>query len=94
MSKTIHQPFAISAAEWQEIFRLPAVQESWGLTDETLEEFTSCVYGVKFNYQSGSPGYVGDLYILQGDAITDNSPIVLGRKEERLVVLSNPSDNL
>ncbi len=73
------QPHALTAAEWAEIISLPAVRESWGLSDETPEEFAASVYGVKFHFVSGSPGYVGDLYILQGDALTDTSPMVLTR---------------
>ena len=60
----------------------------WGLEPETTpEEFSDMVYGVKFDFTSGSPGYVGELYILQGDALTGDPPLVLIRdkslKDER-----------
>ena len=37
---------------------------------ETPEQFADMVYGVKFRFSPGmAPGYMGDLYILQGDAL-------------------------
>jgi hypothetical protein len=62
----MNRPLEISLAEWQEIFELPLVRELWGLTDETVQEFALCCYGVKFEFKSGGPSYEGDLYILQG----------------------------
>lgn len=46
---------------------VPDVRESWGLDgSETPEDFAAMVYGAKFDFVSGGPGYVGDLYILHG----------------------------
>ena len=42
------------------------------------------VYGVKFDFVSGGPGYVGDRYILRGAVLGE--PMVLIRKDGRLVV--------
>lgn len=72
-------PVVISLSEWQEIIKLPIVKENWGLTDETPEEFASQVYAVKFDFMSGSPGYCGDLYIIQGDVLTGDAPLMLIR---------------
>ena len=74
-------PYPLTPKEWGEIIKLPRVREAWGLTDEDSSEFSSCVYGAKFNFSSGSPSYVGDLYILQGDALTDVPPLVLRRSD-------------
>lgn len=41
-------------------------QRVLGIENETPEEFADMVYGVKFAFTSGSPGYVGDIFILQG----------------------------
>ncbi len=49
------------------------------------EQFASRVYGVKFHFVSGGPGYVGDLFILQGDALSESAPIALIRKEGKLM---------
>ncbi len=59
---------------------LPMIREAWGLDgDETPEEFAAQVYAAKFHFHSGGPGYVEDFYILQGDALTGDAPIVLQR---------------
>jgi len=72
-------------AEWAEIMQLPAVRGDWGIADdETPELFAEMVYGVKFNFVSGGPGYVGDLYILHGDALGE--PMTLIREDGRLIV--------
>jgi hypothetical protein len=65
---TKHPPIGISDAEWHELMAIPEVREGWGLDhDSSVEDFKSLVYGVKFDYLTGGPGYVGDLYIIQGD---------------------------
>ena len=83
------KPHALTSAEWEEIMAIPAVRESWGIEDgATLADFSAQVYAVKFNFVSGGPGYVGDLFILQGDALTGDSPIVLRRGDKgKLVVV-------
>jgi hypothetical protein len=61
------KPYRLNSAEWKEIFAVPAVRDAWGIfADETAEQFASGVYAAKFKFSSGSPGYVGDLFILQG----------------------------
>ena len=65
---------------------VPAVKESWGLTgDETPEEFAAMAYGAKFDFVSGGPGYVGDLYILCGDALGE--PFTLIRRGTKLLIV-------
>lgn len=81
----MNKPQNISLVEWAEIIQLPVIRESWGFDEkETPEQFADMVYGVKFDFVSGGPGYVGDLYILHGDALGE--PMVLIRKDGRLVV--------
>ena len=78
------RPKAISNEEWREIMAVPEIREAWGIEDdETPEQFASVVYGAKFDFQSGGPGYVGDLYILQGDALTSERPMLLTRNADR-----------
>ena len=73
-------------AEWKEIIQLPEVRQDWGLgEDDTAEQFANMVYGVKFAFTPEMmPGYVGDLYILHGDALGE--PMTLIRDDGRLVV--------
>jgi hypothetical protein len=75
-----NQPEKLSEHDWKEIMQCTPVREGWGLDDDTrLEEFVSVVYAVKFDFKSGSPGYFGDLYILQGDSL--GPPMVLIREK-------------
>ena len=86
----MNKPLEISLAEWQEIMAIPYISQIWGLQDdETPEFFAEMVYGVKFDFVSGSPGYVGPLYILQGDVLTGDPPIILTREgpDKQLKVL-------
>jgi hypothetical protein len=78
------RPLEISSAEWDEITGLPFIQELWGHTD--AEDLRSLIYGVKFDFVSGSPGYCGDLFILQGDALTEHPPVVLIRGDNQRLV--------
>jgi hypothetical protein len=84
----MNKPEDISLAEWREIMEVQEVKESWGLSDETPEEFAANVYAVKFDFVSGSPGYVGDLYIIQGDVLTGDAPLVLTRQDGVLHVIN------
>lgn len=82
-------PHPISPEEWEQIIALPAVREAWGLSDdEKPSDSAAMIYGVKFNFVSGSPGYVGDLYILQGDALADEPPMVLRRADDGTLLVS------
>ena len=74
------QPYKLTTAEWEEIAALPTIRESWGL-EETQggETLADLAYAVKFKFVSGSPGYIGDLFILQGDVLTGDPPFVLHR---------------
>jgi hypothetical protein len=81
----MNKPQEISISEWKEIMEVPTIKESWGLEgDETPEQFADMVYGVKFDFVSGGPGYVGVLYILHGDALGE--PMTLIRRDGKLVV--------
>jgi hypothetical protein len=81
----MNKPLEISIEEWKEIMQMPAIRESWGINDdETPEQFADMVYGVKFRFSPGmAPGYVGDLFILQGDALGE--PMSLIRRNGKLI---------
>ena len=49
------------------------IRESWGIHDSTTPPE---VYTAKFNFVSGSPGYVGDLFVLQGSHLTGDARFV------------------
>ena len=65
-----HEPMHLSDSEWREIVAIPEVREGWGIADDvSVDDFKSQVYGVKFDYITGGPGYFGDLYIIQDDSL-------------------------
>ena len=81
------KPIALSAQDMREIAAIEDIREMWGA--ETAEEMCHMldteVYAAKFSYVAGSPGYVGDLYILHGDALGE--PITLIRENNVLRIL-------
>jgi hypothetical protein len=66
-------PHKLTTAEWRELGSLPVVRESWGLEEQQDPlDLSTLAYGAKFDFVSGMmPGYVGDLYLLQGDALCE-----------------------
>jgi hypothetical protein len=83
----MNKPHEISMEEWSAIMQIPAIREAWGIDeDETPEQFADIVYGVKFRFSpSMMPGYMGDLYILQGDALGESMTVI--RKNGELALL-------
>jgi hypothetical protein len=79
----MNKPQEISIAEWEEIIQVPEIRESWGLENETAEQFAGIAFGAKFDFVSGGPGYAGDLYVIHGDALS-SEPMTLIRKNGRL----------
>jgi hypothetical protein len=83
-----HEPIQLSDAEWQEIMAIPEVREGWGFDqDSSVEDFKSLVYGVKFDYITGGPGYSGDLYIIQADDL--QPPLLFIRRNGALKRLAH-----
>lgn len=81
------QPYPLTRKEWKEIAAMQDVRDMWGITEDyTLQDISELIYAVKFNYMSGGPGYVGDLYILMGDSLQE--PVILTRdRNKKLEVL-------
>ncbi|MDQ3816382.1 MAG: hypothetical protein M3362_01675 [Acidobacteriota bacterium] len=86
------KPIEITTAEWCEIMDIPGMRDACGITDESPEEFANTIYGVKFDFVDGSPGYVGDLYILQGRSLTGDPPMVIGRVNGKLTIFSQDDE--
>ena len=86
-----NQPFTLTSEEIQEISEHPGVREMWGATDsEEMRLAFDQIYAAKFQFGSGCPGYVGDLFIIQGDALDPTiQPVRLLRNHENeLEILS------
>lgn len=81
-----HEPMQLSDTEWREIVAIPEVREGWGLADDTaVDDFKSLVYGAKFDYITGGPGYAGELYLIQDDSL--ETPLAFIRKNGALKLL-------
>jgi len=75
-----NKPIELTVEELKEIASLNRLWELWGARNaEEMLEVLELSYCVKFHFVSGGPGYVGGLYIIQGDAITDAPPVSLTR---------------
>lgn len=79
----MNKPYELSAREWAEIADLREVEDAWGLEDEKDpgKWLSEEAYGVRFDYQTDSPGYVGPLYLLQGAGAPETSPMTFIRTE-------------
>lgn len=83
-----NKPKALTRDEIKEIAAIEDIQQMWGAQDaaEMEEMLDTTVYAVKFDYQSGiGPGYVGDYFILQGDALGE--AIELIRNKDRKIII-------
>jgi hypothetical protein len=82
-----NKPNALTSKEIKEIASMEVIRQMWGAESaaEMEELLDTQVYAVKFTYQSGGPGYVGDLYILLGD--TPDEPLCLIRRRGELAIL-------
>lgn len=79
----MNKPYELTAGEWAEVAAVRAVREGFGLEEEDgpatwLPKFA---YGVRFDYQTDGPGYVGPLYLLQGAGSPDTRPMAFIRTE-------------
>jgi hypothetical protein len=85
-----NEPSALSNSEIEEIASNEQIQEMWGAHDsEEMELFLKQSYAVKFDFVSGCPGYVGELFLIQGDALDGEVPPVrlIRSEEEKLEIL-------
>ncbi len=86
-----NKPKSLTKAEIKEIAAIEDIQQMWGAADTTEMEETlnTMVYAVKFNYHSGSPGYVGDYFILQGDALGEGALELIRNKDRKIVLIDH-----
>lgn len=84
----MNEVYPLTQNDIDEISQLEAIREMWGAesADEMAAILRDAVYAAKFHFVSGGPGYVGDLYILHGDALGE--PVTLVRDDERRLVLA------
>jgi len=86
----LNQPFAITAAEFQEITRSPELQEMWGVESSgDLTEVLKTDYIAKFNFVGQDAFYVGELFVIQSDCLDREIPAIrlIRGKDAQLVIL-------
>lgn len=72
-----NQPLALPKDEIHELAAHPGLHQMWGATSsEEMEDILRQIYTVEFQFMSGSPGYVGNLFIIHGDALDASIPVV------------------
>jgi hypothetical protein len=78
MQANTQAPRAITDAEWAELASLPTIREAYGFEpSDAGADLARCSYGAHFNFVSGAPGYIGDVYVLFGDSL--GQPMTLKR---------------
>ena len=82
-----NKPMALTSNDVKELAAIEDIRQMWGAESATeMEEILdTTAYAVKFNYQSGGPGYVGDYFILQGDALGEALELV--RNKDGAIIL-------
>ena len=86
-----NKPFALTAKEIKEIASLKQIQDAWGAEDaEDMELRLKEIYTVKFDYMNESPGYVGDLFIIQPGVLGGEYPVtrLIRNRQKQLEVLA------
>ncbi len=83
-----NKPKALTSKEIKEIAAMEEIQKMWGAENaaEMEQMLDATVYAVKFNYHSGSPGYVGDYFILQGDALGEALELIRNKAGQIVII--------
>jgi hypothetical protein len=77
----------ISLGEWKQISEVEEFKQAWEFeADDTPEMLASLVHGLKVSFNAGSPGYSGDLFII--DIMREDGPMVLIRGTGGQLVVS------
>jgi len=84
----MHKPAEISIQEWEEIMRVPEVQNLWDIKyGDTTEAFVAKTYGSRYVFESKSRIVSGDMYVLYSDTPRPKT-ICLVRKSTGLEVMN------
>jgi hypothetical protein len=85
-----NKPIALTSKEIKEIAAIKQIQELWGAENAADMELTlKNSYTVRFDFMNGSPGYVGDLFIIQPDHLASEIRAIrlIRNQEKQLEVL-------
>ncbi len=82
---------ALTAKGIKEIASLKQLQEIWGAEDlKDMELRLKEIYTVKFEYMNESPGFTGDLFIIQPGVLGSEYPVtrLIRNRASQLEVLA------
>lgn len=85
-----NSPMSLTDAEIKEIAALTEIQDRWGGENaEVMEQILKGICTVKFRFVNGSPGYAGDLFIIQPEILGRHYPVtrLIRDRANRLEVL-------
>ena len=85
-----NRPVALTLKEIKEIASVQRIQDLWGGENQAdMELILKDICTVKFQYMNGSPGYTGDLFIIQPDVLGSEYPVtrLIRNREKQLEVL-------
>ena len=83
----MNTPSEITLKEWEEIMKVPEVQNLWDIKyGDTTEAFAAKTYGARYVFESKSRIVSGDMYILYSD-IPRPKTVCLIRKSTGLEVM-------
>jgi hypothetical protein len=86
-----NKPFALTDVEIKEIASVKEIQELWAAENAADMKLTlSELYTAKFEFMNDSPGYVGDLFVIQPGYLSSELPVIrLVRDRERKLKIIN-----
>ena len=85
-----NNPFALTPKEIKEIASVQQIQDMWGADNSAdMALILNDIYTIKFEYMNESPGYVGDLFIIQPGVLGSEYPVtrLIRNQEKQLEVL-------
>ena len=82
-----NKPHALIEEEVRELAAILDIQQMWGAENaaEMADILRTSAYAVRFDFHAGSPGYVGDYFVVAGDALGE--PVQLIREDGKLTLL-------
>ena len=75
-------PHPVRPEEWDELAAVAAIREAWGLRpDDGGPDLQTVAYAARFDFATGGPGYIGDLFLVHDDAF-GGPPVAVARNRD------------
>jgi hypothetical protein len=77
LTQMSHKPLRLTRSELQEISASKALQEICAAEDaDQMREILEGAYTAKFHFTNESPGYAGDLFLIQPSYLCSELPVI------------------